>query len=100
MCLSVPKMIALSRVYCIAKGNTPNQGRNNSRLTFVDSKVMLPTLAKVLLLSSVFWLTACIRQLEPAGPAQHESRSTARGKAEMVRVELHMGAGELRARSG
>ena len=61
---------------------------------------MLPTLAKVLVLSSVIWLTACIDRLEPTGPPRHESRNIARGKAEMVRVELHMGAGELRARSG
>jgi len=61
---------------------------------------MLPTFAKVIVPLSVLWLTACIQRMEPSGPTRHESRSIERGKAEMVRVDLHMGAGELKARSG
>jgi hypothetical protein len=61
---------------------------------------MLPTFAKLLAFSSVFCLTACIQHLEPSGPTKRESRNVARGKAEMVRVELNMGAGKLRAGSG
>ena len=38
--------------------------------------------------------------LPSAGPTQHESRTIERDKSEMLRVDLRMGAGELKVRGG
>jgi hypothetical protein len=43
-------------------------------------------------------LAGCL--LEETGPTKHETVTIARDKSEMVRVELKMGAGEIRVRGG
>jgi hypothetical protein len=45
-------------------------------------------------------LAGCASRVVPSGPAQHETQSIGLDKAEMVRVELHMGAGELNVEGG
>ena len=45
-------------------------------------------------------LTACGRDWGPAGPERTETRSIELDKSEEVRVDLKMGAGELRVRGG
>jgi hypothetical protein len=45
-------------------------------------------------------LAGCSAHLTPAGPEQHETRSVDLDKAESVRVELKMNAGQLNARGG
>jgi hypothetical protein len=49
---------------------------------------------------SLLALTACEVDLEPAGPSRTETRSIDLDKSELARVELKMGAGELRVRGG
>jgi len=49
---------------------------------------------------SLLTLTACSIDLEPSGPTQTESRSIDLDKSELARVELKMGAGELRVHGG
>jgi len=51
-----------------------------------------------LLLVAALGSAACV--MHPAGPMQHDSSAIERDKAEMVRVDLRMGAGELRIDSG
>ncbi|MBZ5574941.1 MAG: toast rack family protein [Acidobacteriia bacterium] len=52
----------------------------------------------VLPLAGLLCLAGCV--VETAGPAQHEYRTIDRDKAELVRVDLNMGAGNLRVDSG
>ena len=51
-----------------------------------------------ILLAGVASLAGC--QIEAPGPMQHESQSLDRDSSERVRVDLDMGAGNLRVRSG
>ena len=45
-------------------------------------------------------LTGCTVNIEPAGPSEHLQKSIALDKSEMARVEITMGAGELRVDGG
>jgi hypothetical protein len=49
---------------------------------------------------SCLLLTACARDWGPPGPERSETRSIDLDKSEEVRVDLKMGAGELRVRGG
>jgi N-terminal domain of toast_rack, DUF2154 len=49
---------------------------------------------------SLLTLTACNIDIEPSGPTRTESRSIDLDKSELARVELKMGAGELRVHGG
>ena len=50
------------------------------------------------LLAGVVFLAGC--EIEAPGPVRHESQSIDRDDSERVRVDLEMGAGNLRVRSG
>ena len=50
------------------------------------------------LLAGALSLTGCM--IEPAGPPQHDFRTIDRDASEVVRVDLNMGAGNLRVSSG
>src|SRR5262245_3428098 len=54
-------------------------------------KIFVPVAA----ISAALSFTACTSHTAPTGPELHESRSVELDKAEQVRVELHMPAGEL-----
>lgn len=50
------------------------------------------------LLGGALCLAGCV--VEPVGPAQHDFRAVERDNSELVRVNLHMGAGNLRVDTG
>src|ERR1700681_2178000 len=54
----------------------------------------------VLLATAAICLAGCNINFEHAGELQHQTQHIELGKAEMVRVELKMGAGELRVEGG
>lgn len=54
---------------------------------------------RTLILSACLSLTACEMNVS-TGPVQHENRTVALDKAEMARLELKMGAGELQVDGG
>ncbi len=54
----------------------------------------------LLLVVAVIFLPGCGIDMAPAGPPQHDTKTVPRDKAEMVKVELHMGAGEMRLQGG
>ncbi len=56
----------------------------------------MPALTGLLVLS----LTGCVIDNVQTGPVQHETTSVPLDKSEMVRVELRMGAGDLKIRGG
>jgi hypothetical protein len=62
-------------------------------MTFKSSVPALPALAAVLLCGCEFSHT-------PTGPAEHESKSVDLEKLEMARVNLQMGAGNLKIKGG
>ena len=49
---------------------------------------------------SLLAMAGCVVRGTHNGPEEHESRSIPLDKAEMVRAEIHMGAGELKIRGG
>ncbi len=49
---------------------------------------------------AVMTLSGCVIDVEHAGPVQHSSQSVDLDKAEMARVEIKMGAGELQVDGG
>jgi hypothetical protein len=51
-------------------------------------------------LAAVASLASCDFRTEPAGPEQHTTRTVELDKSEMLRVDLKMGAGELRVEGG
>jgi hypothetical protein len=57
-------------------------------------------LVSALSLSSVLLTTACGREWGPPGPERTETRSIELDQSEEVRVDLKMGAGEMRVRGG
>jgi len=56
--------------------------------------------ASFLLLPAVLSLTGCVFSSHPAGPVQYSSESVDLDNSELVRVQLKMGAGELRVSDG
>ena len=61
----------------------------------ISSKFLTPALG-----ASCLWLAACGPQWGPPGPERTETRSIELDKSEEVRVDLKMGAGELRVHGG
>jgi hypothetical protein len=61
---------------------------------------MLRQLLPFVVVSAALALSGCRGGITVPGPEQHESRSIEVGKAERVRVELKMPAGELEVRGG
>lgn len=53
-----------------------------------------------LLLVAPFFLTGCALDFAPSGPLQRETKTIERDNAELVKVDLKMGAGELRVDGG
>ena len=53
---------------------------------------------KAVLVAAAIALSGCV--MEPTGPVRHESRSIERDTVERARVELRMGAGDLRVEGG
>jgi hypothetical protein len=64
-------------------------------MLLVSTRLVIPTLGVGCLL-----MTACGRDRGPAGPERTETRSVELDNSEEVRVDLKMGAGELRVRGG
>jgi hypothetical protein len=60
-----------------------------------SSRFLIPALA-----ASCLLLTACARDFGPSGPERTETRSIELDPSEEVRVDLKMGAGEMRVRGG
>jgi N-terminal domain of toast_rack, DUF2154 len=53
-----------------------------------------------LLVAAALCLTACSIDMAPSGPPQHESKSVDLDKSEIVKVDLRMGAGEMKVDGG
>src|SRR4051794_38009635 len=53
-----------------------------------------------LLLVAVIFVPGCSVDLAPTGPTERETKNVPRDNAEMVKVDLHMGAGEMRLQGG
>lgn len=53
-----------------------------------------------LLVPAMLCLTGCMFDTPPPGPTENESRSIDLDKSELVKVDLHMGAGEMRVSGG
>src|SRR5579863_6974435 len=60
-----------------------------------SSRLLAPALGATFLL-----FTGCAREWGPPGPERTETRSIEMDKSEEVKVDLRMGAGELRVRGG
>src|SRR5688572_27582886 len=61
---------------------------------------MLNQLLPFVVISAALLLSSCWAGMDPTGPEQNESRSIELDKAERVRVELKMPAGELEIGGG
>jgi N-terminal domain of toast_rack, DUF2154 len=59
----------------------------------MKSKYLLPCCGLLL-------LTSCVAVREPTGPTQYDSRAIEPDNSELVRVTLHMGAGNLKVGTG
>ena len=57
-------------------------------------------LRRLLVAAAVVWLSGCAYDIAPVGPEEHETRAIERDNAELVRVNLKMGAGDLNVRGG
>jgi hypothetical protein len=55
---------------------------------------------RALLAVAVIAIGGCDINVEPTGPVQHDTQAIELDKSEMVRVELKMGAGELKVEGG
>jgi hypothetical protein len=54
----------------------------------------------LLLAAAVLSLTSCAFDAPPSGPVQHETRSVDRDNSELVKVDLNIGAGDLKVSGG
>src|SRR5579884_3732686 len=78
----------------------PEHARRRLRTESSGMPMRLKLLCFVPLTLALALLVACSYDTAPTGPAEHESRSIPLDKAEMVRVSLRMGAGDLEVRGG
>jgi hypothetical protein len=70
-------------------------------MTRISDALGLTRLPYLVLISAVLvFFASCTADIEPVGPARTETQSIPLDKAEIVRVELNMGAGELRLKGG